>query len=63
MQNISEEYSCLRATLNVKREIGYHVLQTYVPSALIVVVSWTSFWIDPAAVPARDIIHVFDFYN
>ncbi len=29
------------------------MVQTYIPSSLIVAISWVSFWIDPNAVPAR----------
>ncbi|NP_001161558.1 glycine receptor alpha 4 subunit-like protein [Saccoglossus kowalevskii] len=35
------------------RELGYYILQTYVPSILLVVVSWVSFWVDVSAAPAR----------
>lgn len=31
----------------------HHVLQSYVPTALIVVISWFSFWLDVDAVPGR----------
>lgn len=40
-------------TFSLKREIGYYFIQTFVPSILIVVLSWVSFWIDIEAVPAR----------
>ncbi|XP_046568441.1 glycine receptor subunit alpha-2-like [Haliotis rubra] len=46
-------FTCLRAILHLKREIGFYATQTYVPSILIVVLSWASFWIDHEAVPAR----------
>ncbi len=35
------------------RVIGYYMIQTYVPSALVVILSWVSFWINVDAVPAR----------
>ncbi|XP_067132630.1 glycine receptor subunit alphaZ1-like isoform X1 [Centruroides vittatus] len=47
------EYSCLRAELNLKRSVGYHVVQSYLPSILIVFISWVSFWLDVDAIPAR----------
>lgn len=47
------EYSCLRAELNLKRSIGHHLVQSYLPSTLIVVISWVSFWLDVDAIPAR----------
>ncbi|XP_067683376.1 glycine receptor subunit alpha-2-like [Haliotis asinina] len=46
-------FTCLRVILHLKREIGFYATQTYVPSILIVVLSWASFWIDHEAVPAR----------
>ncbi|XP_070535184.1 glycine receptor subunit alpha-4-like [Ptychodera flava] len=35
------------------RELGYYILQTYIPSIMLVVVSWVSFWVDVSAAPAR----------
>ncbi|XP_076029342.1 glycine receptor subunit alphaZ1-like isoform X1 [Oratosquilla oratoria] len=46
-------YSTLQAFFNLRRQNGYHILQTYVPTILIVSISWVSFWLDPNAVPAR----------
>lgn len=43
----------MRAELNLKRSIGHHLVQSYLPSTLIVVVSWVSFWLDVDAIPAR----------
>lgn len=43
----------IKAEFHLRRNIGYFVLQLYVPCGLIVSCSWVSFWIDPAAVPAR----------
>lgn len=33
--------------------MGYHLFHTYIPSGMIVVMSWISFWIKPEAIPAR----------
>ncbi|CBY14487.1 unnamed protein product [Oikopleura dioica] len=49
----SGQYTCLRATFVLKREIGYYMIQIYIPSFLIVVLSWVSFWIAVEATPAR----------
>ncbi|XP_070193801.1 glycine receptor subunit alpha-4-like [Littorina saxatilis] len=46
-------FPCLRATVELSREIGYYITETYIPTILIVVLSWASFWIDHEAVPAR----------
>ena len=35
------------------RSIGYHLIQSYLPSILIVAISWVSFWMDIDCVPAR----------
>ena len=43
----------IKVEFHLRRNIGYFVLQLYVPCALIVSCSWVSFWIDPDAVPAR----------
>lgn len=46
-------FTCLAVVFNLRRRIGYHLFHTYIPSALIVVMSWISFWIKPEAIPAR----------
>jgi len=35
------------------RDVGYFIIQFYVPSALIVILSWVSFWLNVDASPAR----------
>ncbi|XP_069596393.1 gamma-aminobutyric acid receptor subunit pi-like isoform X2 [Ranitomeya imitator] len=37
----------------LKRSILYFILETYIPSSLLVMVSWISFWISKTSVPAR----------
>ncbi|XP_071439382.1 glycine receptor subunit alpha-2-like isoform X1 [Hetaerina americana] len=46
-------FTCLAVVFNLTRRLGYHLFHTYIPSALIVVMSWISFWIKPEAIPAR----------
>ena len=46
-------FSCVQADFLLKRDIGYYVIQVYVPSVLIVILSWVSFWLDVEAIPAR----------
>ena len=35
------------------RSMGYYLIQIYIPSSLIVVISWVSFWLNRGATPAR----------
>uniref|UniRef100_A0A914R0T0 Neurotransmitter-gated ion-channel transmembrane domain-containing protein n=1 Tax=Parascaris equorum TaxID=6256 RepID=A0A914R0T0_PAREQ len=35
------------------RNIGFYIIQIYLPSILIVVISWVSFWLSRDATPAR----------
>merc|ERR1711884_580228 len=46
-------FPCLKVRFLLKRQIGFYLLQTYIPSVLIVILSWASFWISVDAVPAR----------
>uniref|UniRef100_A0A914DC86 Neurotransmitter-gated ion-channel transmembrane domain-containing protein n=1 Tax=Acrobeloides nanus TaxID=290746 RepID=A0A914DC86_9BILA len=48
-----DQFSCLEGKLFLRRSIGYHLVQSYIPTGLIVIISWVSFWIDRRAVPAR----------
>ncbi|XP_040583578.1 glutamate-gated chloride channel isoform X1 [Lepeophtheirus salmonis] len=47
------EYSCLKINLVFKREFSYYLLTIYVPSCMLVIISWVSFWLDSKSVPAR----------
>ena len=46
-------HSSLVANFRMKRRIGYFLIDTYVPSTIIVIISWISFWINPDTAPAR----------
>ena len=35
------------------RSMGYYMIQVYIPSSLIVVMSWVSFYLDRSSAPAR----------
>ena len=37
----------------MKRSISFHLIQSYLPSILIVAISWVSFWMDLDSVPGR----------
>ncbi|KAI1898409.1 hypothetical protein AGOR_G00072040 [Albula goreensis] len=42
----------------LRRNVLFFILETYVPSTLLVVLSWVSFWISQSSVPARTCIGV-----
>lgn len=46
-------FPCLEIRFVLQRDIGYFLIQVYVPSVLIVILSWVSFWINIEATPAR----------
>uniref|UniRef100_A0A914GYL4 Uncharacterized protein n=1 Tax=Globodera rostochiensis TaxID=31243 RepID=A0A914GYL4_GLORO len=46
-------FSCLEARFLMKRSIGYHLWQTYVPTATCVVFSWISVWLPEEFVEGR----------
>nr|UOV21292.1 histamine-gated chloride channel, his-1 [Ixodes ricinus] len=46
-------FTCIQLIFTLKRRLGYYMFHTYIPTCLIVIMSWISFWIKPEAVPAR----------
>jgi len=46
-------FPCLRAYLHLERRLRAYILSTFLPSLLVVLLSWVSFWIDLESVPAR----------
>lgn len=46
-------YSRLSCEIQFVRSMGYYLIQIYIPSSLIVVISWVSFWLNRGATPAR----------
>ncbi|XP_063717530.1 gamma-aminobutyric acid receptor subunit gamma-2-like isoform X2 [Symsagittifera roscoffensis] len=49
----SGNYSTLTIKFNFRRNVGYFIMQTYLPCMMIVVLSWVAFWINREAAPAR----------
>jgi len=46
-------FPCLRAYFHLERRLRAYILTTYLPSFLVVLLSWLSFWIDLESAPAR----------
>lgn len=46
-------YSSLTLYFELEREFGHYIMDYYVPSIMLVTVSWVTFWLDPNAVPGR----------
>ena len=46
-------FSCLMVLFDFERQFGYYLTQVYVPTTLIVFMSWVSFWLSPECSPAR----------
>ena len=58
--NISKnEKSCIEAKFVVTRQLGYYIINIFIPTLLGVVLSYMSYWIDPRNSPARICIGVF----
>ncbi|KAL3880087.1 hypothetical protein ACJMK2_032356 [Sinanodonta woodiana] len=53
VHRITGNHSCLQAEFHLERNIGYYIVQMYVPSMLIVMLSWVSFWLNANSVPGR----------
>ncbi|PAA68432.1 hypothetical protein BOX15_Mlig015474g1 [Macrostomum lignano] len=51
--NATGQFACLFVQFKLVRKFGFYLIYTYLPSILIVTISWISFWIDHKAVPAR----------
>ncbi|KAA0198216.1 hypothetical protein HAZT_HAZT002907 [Hyalella azteca] len=51
-------YRRLTITFELSRNLGYFILQTYLPSILIVNLSWVSFWINHQAISARSALGI-----
>ncbi|XP_006812797.1 glycine receptor subunit alpha-3-like [Saccoglossus kowalevskii] len=47
------QWSVLEARFYLRRQMGYYVLTTYLPSTLLVILSWISFWLHLDSTAAR----------
>ncbi|KAH7724601.1 CBN-LGC-45 protein [Aphelenchoides avenae] len=39
------DFSCLRAVFRLKRDVGFHIAQTYIPTSLALMFSWVGVWL------------------
>ena len=51
-------YPGLGLRIELRRYLGFHVTQTYVPSVIFVVVAWLSFLVPSDVVPGRMVLCV-----
>jgi len=49
----SGTYPCIRAKFEFRRQIGYYLNNIYIPTGMIVLISWVSFWIGIDVLEAR----------
>ncbi|XP_076025180.1 glycine receptor, alpha 4b [Genypterus blacodes] len=47
------KFTCIEVRFYLERQMGYYLIQMYIPSLLTVILSWVSFWINMDAAPAR----------
>lgn len=47
------DFTCIQVDFNLKRNTGFYMIQIYIPTIMIVLLSWVSFWLSIDAVPAR----------
>ncbi|XP_062849236.1 gamma-aminobutyric acid receptor subunit alpha-6a [Trichomycterus rosablanca] len=49
------QYSVKEVHFFLQRKLGYHLIQTYIPLIMVVMLSQVSFWINKESVPARTV--------
>ncbi len=58
VRTLHGNFPCFAVELRLVRNTGRVVLQTYVPTCMVVVVSWLSFWMKPEAMTERVMLGV-----
>ena len=53
VQFVAGNYTVLSGTFHFQRLMGFAVMQVYIPTICVVIVSWISFWVKATVVPAR----------
>ena len=51
-------YPGLGVKLELKRHLGFHLTQSYMPSTMFVIVGWISFMVPSDAIPGRMVVCV-----
>ena len=46
-------FSTLNIRVTLTRHISQFVVDYYIPSSMLVCMSWVSFWLEPSAIPGR----------
>lgn len=57
-ENDNATYPGLGVKIDLKRHLGYHLTQTYIPSIIFVIVAWLSFIVPSDIVPGRMVLCV-----
>ncbi|XP_064637327.1 glycine receptor subunit alpha-1-like isoform X1 [Lineus longissimus] len=52
-ETVTGSFSCIEAEIQLDRDTGFYIIQTYIPTIIFVMLSWLNFYMDPKAVPAR----------
>ncbi|CAB3369314.1 Hypothetical predicted protein [Cloeon dipterum] len=52
-EGLRANFSRLEIRFHLAREVGHYVMDYFMPSILLVAMSWVSFWLDPNAIPGR----------
>lgn len=47
------EYSCIVVNLEFSRAFTFYLLQAFMPTMSLVILSWITFWLHPRSVPTR----------
>lgn len=60
-EDFRDGFLCLETTIQLRRSIGYYMIELFAPNILIVALSWATFWLHPLAVPGRVSLGVVTF--
>ena len=52
-RKVVDNFSTLNIRVTLTRHISQFVVDYYIPSSMLVCMSWVSFWLEPSAIPGR----------